>query len=147
MEDGRGSMGAGEVAAKAGVSKDTLRHYERIGVLPEPPRSESGYRRYSAEHVDRVLLIRKALAVGFSLPELSEFLGLRDVGQAPCRKVMRTLQRKRDDLERRLSEMRILKEDLDAILVEWEARLGSSGTMPARLLETLPVPNSSRRKP
>lgn len=75
---------AGELAAAAGVSTDTLRHYERKGVLPKPNRASNGYRRYPANALERVRLIRNALAVGFTLDELSRFLSERDQGGAPC---------------------------------------------------------------
>src|SRR4051812_28459483 len=78
---------AGELARLAGVSSDTLRHYERKGVLPRPLRLSNGYRKYPASSVDRVRLIRRALAVGFTLDELARFLKARDRGQAPCREV------------------------------------------------------------
>ena len=60
---------AGELAHRVGVSTDTLRHYERKGVLPRPRRGANGYRMYPASAVDRVTLIRRALAVGFTLDD------------------------------------------------------------------------------
>src|SRR5947207_15027156 len=77
---------SGELARRAGVSPDTLRHYERKGLLA-PCRTPSGYREYSAEAVDRVRLIRRALSIGFSLDELAPILAARDRGRAPCRAV------------------------------------------------------------
>jgi DNA-binding transcriptional MerR regulator len=74
------------LARLVGVSTDTLRHYERLGLL-SPVRSSSGYRRYSQDDVGRVQLIRRALAIGFSLTELARVVHERDRGGAPCRKV------------------------------------------------------------
>ena len=68
---------AGELARASGVSTDTLRHYERKGVLPAPRRSPNGYREYPAEALARVLLVRRALAVGFTLDELAQILRAR----------------------------------------------------------------------
>ena len=65
---------SGEVARRAGVSTDTLAHYERRGVLRKPPRLANGYRSYPADAVDRVVLIKRALAVGFTLDELARLL-------------------------------------------------------------------------
>ena len=62
---------SGELARLAGISADTLRHYERMKVLAAPRRSAGNYRHYPPEALDRVRLIRRALAVGFSLPELA----------------------------------------------------------------------------
>jgi MerR family transcriptional regulator, copper efflux regulator len=65
--DSTRTLQSGELARSAGVSPDTLRHYERLGILKEPPRTSAGYRLYSADALSRVLLIRNALAVGFTL--------------------------------------------------------------------------------
>ena len=77
-------MGPREAARATGVSTDTLRHYERKGLLPGVTRTAAGYRRYSAATVERVLLIQRALVVGFSLADLTRVLGVRDRGGAPC---------------------------------------------------------------
>jgi len=76
-----------ELAASAGISTDTLRHYEKSGVLPKPARTRAGYRRYPADAARRVALVRRALAIGFSIKELARVFRERDQGGAPCRKV------------------------------------------------------------
>src|SRR3954469_24807109 len=96
---------AGELARLAGVSTDTLRHYERKGVLPKPRRLGNGYRKYPATSVDRVRLIRRALSVGFTLDELAQFLKARDRGQSPCREVRALAEKKLDELEGRVTEL------------------------------------------
>src|ERR1039458_5579184 len=73
-----GSMQSGELARLSGVSTDTLRHYERVGVLAKPPRTNSGYRRYPASALERVRLVRRAMSVGFSLEELARVQRVRD---------------------------------------------------------------------
>jgi DNA-binding transcriptional MerR regulator len=70
----KASMRAGELARTAGVSTDTLRHYERKGVLQRPRRAANGYRQYPPEALDRVLLVRRALGVGFTRAELARVL-------------------------------------------------------------------------
>ena len=86
-ETGRSrELRSGEVARRAGVSADTLRHYEQRGLLRKPRRLANGYRAYPPEALDRVLLIQRALAVGFTLDELAEILRDRDGGRPPCRK-------------------------------------------------------------
>src|SRR4029078_7507815 len=90
---------AGELARLAGVSSDTLRHYERKGVLPKPLRLSNGYRKYPANSLDRVRLIRRALDVGFTLAELARFMKARDRGQAPCREVRALAAEKLAELE------------------------------------------------
>lgn len=129
-----------ELAEVAGVSTDTLRHYERMGLFPRPPRSANGYRQYPAATQDRVRLVQRALAVGFSLEELARILGQRDNGKAPCREVRALAQAKLTDLERRLAELEVLRRELKTILQDWDLRLAQ--TEPggrADLLNSLPA--------
>jgi DNA-binding transcriptional MerR regulator len=118
---------AGELARLSGVSTDTLRHYERKGVLPAPRRLSNGYRKYPANSVERIRLIRRALAVGFTLDELARFLKARDRGQAPCREVRALAAEKLGELERRLTEMQALRDELQSMLVDWDRRLARQG--------------------
>jgi len=78
-------MRSGQLAHLTGVSTDTLRHYERLGLLPLPQRSAGNYRDYSPQSQQRVGLIQRALTIGFSLSELKTILAVRDRGGAPCR--------------------------------------------------------------
>jgi DNA-binding transcriptional MerR regulator len=74
----------GEVAGQAGVSVDTVRFYERVGVLPLPTRTESGYRDYAAGTVERIRLTRQLQATGFTLAEAVDALAAHDAGGATC---------------------------------------------------------------
>src|SRR5437660_586387 len=78
---------SGELAKLAGVSTDTLRFYERNRLLPLAPRATNGYRCYPQESLQRVLLIRRALGLGFTVAELARVLKARDSGGAPCKTV------------------------------------------------------------
>jgi DNA-binding transcriptional MerR regulator len=77
-------MKIGAVATQAGVSVDTVRFYERVGVLPLPARTESGYRDYGASTVDRIRLTRQLQATGFTLAEAVDALAAHDAGGATC---------------------------------------------------------------
>jgi DNA-binding transcriptional MerR regulator len=90
MSSEKSFYSSGELADLADVSTDTLRHYERKGVLSRPLRKANDYRQYPATALTRVRLIRRALAVGFMLDELATVLKVRDRGGAPCAEV-RTL--------------------------------------------------------
>ena len=114
---------AGELARKSGVSTDTLRHYERKGVLPKPRRSTNGYREYPPEALARVLLVRRALSFGFTLDELARVLGARERGGAPCREVRALAASKLAGIEARLKELATLRDELRATLDEWDSRL------------------------
>jgi MerR family copper efflux transcriptional regulator len=75
---------SGEVAKQAHVRIDTLRYYERLGLLARPPRSASHYRLYPHETVRRVQFIKRAQALGFSLKEIADLLALRATPDTPC---------------------------------------------------------------
>ena len=77
-------MRIGEIAARSGVTVDTVRFYERLGVLPSPEREPSGYRNYAAETVERIQLTRELQAIGFSLKEVIDALAAHDAGGATC---------------------------------------------------------------
>lgn len=129
---------SGELAQLAKVSTDTLRHYERKGVLARPRRLMNGYREYTAEALARVRLVKRALAVGFTLDELAQILKERQGGRAPCRRVRELAAAKLSELETRLGEMIATRDQLRAILDEWDARLTKTAPgQPAALLETL----------
>lgn len=128
----------GELAELAGVSRDTLRHYERKGVLSRPVRSPKGYRLYSANLVERVKMIRRTLAVGFTLDEIARIFAERSRGNAPCREVYALAATKLENVKERISEMETLRDELANLVLEWDGKLeGVSETEPVHLLKTL----------
>jgi DNA-binding transcriptional MerR regulator len=134
-------MRSGELARTASVSTDTLRHYERLGLLPAPKRTGGNYRVYAAEAVQRVRLIRNALAMGFSLKELSRIIKIRDDGGAPCREVRQMAEEKVAALGRQIDELATYREHLRRVLSDWDERLSRTGKSErARLLEALAEP-------
>jgi DNA-binding transcriptional MerR regulator len=136
---------SGELAELAGVSSDTLRHYERKGVLARPLRKANDYRQYPASALQRVRLIRRALAVGFTLDELATVLSERDRGGAPCMAVRTLAAAKLADVETRLREMSELRKELRAVLKEWDKRLEHRAPgQRARLLESLKASHNGR---
>jgi DNA-binding transcriptional MerR regulator len=128
----------GEVARACGVSVDTVRHYERIGVLRTAPRTDAGYRLYSPAAVDRVRLVRSAVQFGFSLTELATFLRARDKGSPPCRAVRAAAQHIMDRVEAQIAELLETREWMRTTLQEWDTRLAHTRDgAPAHLLEDL----------
>jgi DNA-binding transcriptional MerR regulator len=133
-----GTLTRSALARLAGVSPDTLRHYERKGVLPAPPRSANGYRRYPDTAVARVQLVQRAMAVGFTLDELARVLREREAGGAPCRKVHALVAARLTTLEEQLATLTALRNELRALLSEWDERLQHVPPgRPARLLDGL----------
>ena len=138
---------SGALARRAGVSSDTLRHYERIGLLPPPERAPNGYRVYPANAANRVLLVQRALAFGFTLEGLARVLRARDGGHPPCREVRRLAGARLEEVESTLADLTALRDALRAVLRDWDARLAGASRGPARalhLLESLPSDATSR---
>ena len=129
-------MRAGEIARAAGVSKDTLRYYERNRLLRIVPRSANGYRWYPPETLQRIALIRRGLLLGFSVPELRRFLAARDSGAAPCKQVRALAAEKLTDVEHRLAELRQLRNVLQRSLQDWDRLLADASGGPAHLLDS-----------
>jgi DNA-binding transcriptional MerR regulator len=149
---GNGALSSGELADLAGVSRDTLRHYERKGVLARPLRGHNGYRKYPPEALQRVQLVRRALSVGFTLDELAKVLKVRDAGGAPCEEVRKLAAQKLLNVQDQLRELTALRNDLQETLTDWDTRLTRRANgKRANLLESLSVNpkrsnNSIKRK-
>jgi DNA-binding transcriptional MerR regulator len=122
---------SGELARLSGVSSDSLRHYERMGVLARPARTKAGYRLYPPEALGRVRVIQHALAIGFSLKELAGIFRVREKGGIPCREVRSLAAGKLIELEQRIIEMTALRDSLTSILAQWDTQL--AGTPKGRL--------------
>jgi MerR family copper efflux transcriptional regulator len=101
-----GEMLIGALAEAAGVGVETIRFYEREGLLPEPLRSSSGYRLYDADAVRRVRFIRRAKALGFTLSETGELLELRVTDPLSCDDIAARARRKIAVIEDRIGELK-----------------------------------------
>lgn len=132
------TLSAKAAASATGVSTDTLRHYERKGLLPRVHRTASGHRRYSPATIERVLLIQRALVIGFSLKDLGRVLGVRDRGGAPCHNVRALVGKRLRALERQIEELVVLRDELRTMLANWDVILAQTpiGTR-AHLLDGL----------
>jgi DNA-binding transcriptional MerR regulator/ketosteroid isomerase-like protein len=132
------AIGPRAVSQATGVSTDTLRHYERLGLLPPTERTRAGYRRYDPAVIARVELIQRALVVGFSLKDLAAVLKRRESGEPPCRAVRRLVGDRLDVLERRLADLTRLRNELRRLLEDWDVRLAATSLgQRARLLDML----------
>lgn len=108
------SMTIGKLAERAGVNIDTIRYYERHGLLPSPPRRPSGYRQYAAADVGRLRFIRRAKELGFTLAEIAELLSLsagRDV-----RGVKRRAEQRLAQVERKIRELQRVRRGLKSLI-------------------------------
>lgn len=114
---------SGDVSRLAGVSADTLRHYERLGILPPPQRTNGGYRIFSDAAVERVRLVQRALQLGFSLTELSKILRTRDKGGVPCHRVLTLTEEKLRSLGQRIEELQRTQNYMRKLVRDWREKL------------------------
>jgi len=124
----------GELAERAGVGKETVRYYERRGLLPEPPRTEAGYRQYSPDDVRRLRFIRTAQGLGFTLDEIDGLLSLRVHPDGSCRAVEARARTVLDRVERQIGELRGMKAALQELL---RACRGAEPTEPCPILSAI----------
>ena len=106
------SFTIGQVAKQAGVGVETVRFYEREGLLEEPERRESGYRQFDEDVVDRLRFIRRAKELGFTLKEIKELLGLRVDPATTCADVKQRAEEKVSDIENKIRTLQRMKRAL-----------------------------------
>jgi DNA-binding transcriptional MerR regulator len=102
----------GEVARKLGLNPQTLYFYERIGLIPSPHRTESGYRLFSQEDVDRLTFITHTKAMGLSLDDIREILAAKDEKSPTCQTIHDCLQKKVKAIEETIQQLQILRDEL-----------------------------------
>src|SRR3990172_7588725 len=107
-----GTLTIGRLAKKAQVNIETVRYYERRGLLPEPPRRQSGYRQYSENDVSRLLFIKRAQTLGFTLKEILELLSLRVDPKTTCGDVKRRAEVKIAGMEERIRDLQKMEKAL-----------------------------------
>jgi DNA-binding transcriptional MerR regulator len=136
------TLKSGELAEAAGISADTLSHYEKLGLLPVPARNAAGYRLYPSDTLVRVQMIRTAVRLGFSLAELGGILQQRRAGSPPCRKVAKLASQHLQALNQKILDLTQLRDWFAPIVQAWQTRLERlrSGEV-AAFLESLPKPN------
>lgn len=132
----------GRLAARAGVGVETIRYYERKGLLPPPDRSRSGYRRFPADAVDRLRFIRQAKGLGFSLKEIRELLSLRIDPEASCSEVRRRAEAKIGEIKDRVRGLQWMSEALERLAEACEGR-GPVSACP--ILDALETPGDVGR--
>jgi MerR family mercuric resistance operon transcriptional regulator len=126
----------GDVAKQAGVRTETLRYYEREGLLASPPRSVSNYRLYPQETVRRVQFIKRAQELGFSLKEVKELLSLRADPTAPCADVRSRALTKISAIDEKIRTLQAMKHALTQLV---EVCPGQGATTDCPILESLAI--------
>lgn len=124
----------GELGTKAGVNIETLRYYERRGLLPEPPRSESNYRLYPLESVKIVRFIKRAQELGFTLKEIEELLSLRAIPEAQCADIQKLAKQKIQDIDTKINTLQAIRAALAILIAECP---GQAPIQQCPILETI----------
>lgn len=109
-------MRTSEVAGRAGVNPQTLRYYERRGLLPPPPRSASGYRSYPDDTVRVIQFVKRAQGLGFTLDEVEELLGIAESGNSSCESALRLAQGRLADLTAKIADLERMRDSLRALV-------------------------------
>jgi len=137
----------GEVARESGTPVDTIRYYEKTGLIEKPSRSEGGFRKYAGESVEKLRFIRKAQSLGFSLREIKGIIQCSQEGLKPCCNLVRKLfTGKILEFEGKIKELDRMKRELESLLSDWvspkEAKKKSYAVCPQIERE----PKKQRRK-
>ena len=111
----------GEVAAESGLSVKTIRYYEETGLLlPTVERSESGYRLFQPQVLNRLAFIRRSQSLGLTLQEIQQILAVHDHGQLPCGEMRQHLELKVEAIEQQIQALETLRAELKGILSGWQ---------------------------
>jgi MerR family mercuric resistance operon transcriptional regulator len=108
----------GALSEQTEVNIETIRYYERIGILPNPPRSAGGHRVYADEHTQRLVFIRRSRELGFSLEQVRELLGLSSGSRMACAKVKTITEQHLADIRRRVRDLQRLERVLSAMAAQ-----------------------------
>lgn len=128
----------GELARATALSADSVRHYDRLGLLPSLGRTAGGYRLFPRTALRRVRVIQAALAVGFSLQELADVFRERAAGRVPCGRVLTLAETKLAALEAELVRLAELRDVMRGVIDNWRtARRRSAPTELSKLLDSL----------
>jgi len=109
-------LSIGRLASATGTKVETIRYYERIGLMPAPRRSAGNYRCYQAVHLDRLAFIRRARELGFSTAEVKELLGLAERRDNSCADVDRLVERHIEIIEEKIAALKRLRDELQSTL-------------------------------
>jgi len=110
------AMNIGQAAAASGVSAKMIRHYEQVGLFPQPARTDAGYRQYTEREVHTLRFIRHARDLGFSIQQIGELVGLWQNRRRPSRQVKALAQAHIDELERKAQELLAMKSTLEHLV-------------------------------
>jgi len=121
----------GRLAKSADVNVETVRYYQRVGLVEEPLKPDNGFRHYSSEAVDRIRFIKRAQQLGFTLKEIMDLL---DLGDGHCADVRERAEEKRHQIDTQIRDLRALRRTLDGLI---DACSSGKGSPHCPIVETL----------
>lgn len=131
MSDKRVSIGS--VSAATGCNIETIRYYEKEGLLPSPDRSSGGHRLYSSAHISRLSFIRRCRTLGFSMAEIRQLLALVDGAEVSCERVKQIADDHLADVRARMADLKQMEQSL----LELSARCSGTATPECPMLDIL----------
>jgi len=105
----------GELAEKVNVNKETIRYYERKGLIPNPPRNDSGHRQYSEIDIKRTEFIKRTQSLGFSLKEIKDLLMLKIELGTTCKDIQKIVKLKISDIDKKINDLKEIKNTLNKL--------------------------------
>ena len=120
-----GRIAIGGLSKHTGTNIETIRYYERVGLLPAPTRSPGGYRLYGTAHLKRLNFIRRARTLGFSIGEIRTMLRLADERKRPCSEVRAVAVAHLADVKAKIADLRVMERVLKETVARCEAGSGS----------------------
>lgn len=123
----------GHLARATGTKVETIRYYERIGLLPAPARTAGNYRVYSDEHFQRLSFIRRARNLGFAIEQIRDLLGLSDQRDRPCEAVDAIAREHLAAVDRKIADLQALRRELDSLI----SQCGCGTIADCRIIEAL----------
>jgi DNA-binding transcriptional MerR regulator len=112
----RGGLSITQLTAQTGFGPDTIRYYERTGLLPAPARTAGDHRRYDDRAIDRLRFIRGAKRLGLRLGDIADLLALRDTGTCPCEPAASLLRRRQEEIDAEIARLTELRGQLAGML-------------------------------
>lgn len=117
---GHQAFSIGDLARRAGCRVETVRYYEREGLMPDPPRSPGGHRLYHTEQMKRLTFIRRARDLGFTIEQVRDLLALADSGNFTCADVKKMTLSHRENVRRKIADLKCLDRALAALAASCE---------------------------
>jgi MerR family transcriptional regulator, mercuric resistance operon regulatory protein len=140
--DDTGQIAIGILSRRTGTNIETIRYYERAGLLPLPARSAGGYRLYGTTHLKRLNFVRRARALGFSLAEVRKLLRLADQKRRPCAEVRVVAEIHLEDVKAKVADLR----RMERVLKETVARCKAGGGSHCAMIDALYTETKRRER-